>query len=333
MAEEAKNAITIDDFDSKFEQAYNQDADDEQETHEESSPSKQTTGEETEESETHEDETSQKSEEKTEETEETPKEFHKHPAWQRILKERDEARAQLQEFKGKSNIQDEKLEKLDKLLNSPEFIRMSMKQEGYTDEAINKKLSEQGHSVERDLGLKDYIFTKLGVDPNNLRNVDLSKVSPEALVEDFIAMADLAAEYKIAKMKESELAPLQQKISQRDQEAAAQKLTGKMEEEVKSRGILDFNKDIEPKIHEYLDKNPTATQSEVYNYFKQIHADISIDRLQKGSKAQDRKDKKNANRTNVTSGMVSKDASSIQKTGNYSDDFDSLWEQGAHLME
>ena len=80
----------------------------------------------------------------SEETEEVPKEFHKHPAWQRILKQRDEYKGQVDELKKGEPDLKAQVEEFNKVVNSREYIEASMKSQGYTQEAIESRLKEKG---------------------------------------------------------------------------------------------------------------------------------------------------------------------------------------------
>ena len=123
------------------------DKQDEETPADESSHQEESVEEKQEEQKESEDTTSKKSEDSKEKPVEIPKEFHKHPAWQRIMKERDEAKKLLEETK-KMVLPKEEIEKFNQTISSPEYIRNSMKSQGYSDEAIDRKLGELGHKVE-----------------------------------------------------------------------------------------------------------------------------------------------------------------------------------------
>ena len=59
-------------------------------------------------------------------------------------------------------------------------------------------------------------------------------------------------------------------------------------------GILDFEKDVEPKLREFLEANPNAKQEDVYDYFEEINHQLVIERLKTGKRQDERNEKKAA---------------------------------------
>ena len=124
--------------------------------------------------------------------EDVPKEFHKHPAWKRIMEERNKAQEQIKELEGKETLSTEdkeKLEKLNEVTSSREYIEASMKAQGYTPEAINKALSEKGFEVDKVEAPDDFtLVTKtLNIDPKTLTSKQQGDIQDIAKISRIVA--------------------------------------------------------------------------------------------------------------------------------------------------
>ncbi len=256
--------------------------------------------------------------------EEIPKEFHKNPAWQRILKERDEAKAKAVELERKGSLSDDDkklLEDAKTITSSREGIETLMRAQGFKNEAINKRLAEAGHDVaspENDVAL---VCKEHGMDEKTL------KKGQREDIEDYCKVARTIFKSEINKVLNSELKPIQEHIGKQSQKESASTITNQMKaivakDEVDGKPILDFEKDIEPAINEYLDKNPEATQEEVFVHFKAINHELTVKRL-KTSKSQEGRDKLKENLRQNAGGGIKIDGVP-KKTGNFHEDADAL---------
>ena len=138
----------------------------------------------------------------TEETEpEVPKEFHKHPAWQRIMKERDDAK---KELGAKSSLSTEQIDDIKQITSSPAFIRESMRAKGFKEEAIDSKLRELGHEVPARKG-DDFALLqeKLNFDPATMT------AEQKASVQDVTKIVDVIVNDRLSKSIPSAIKPLQ----------------------------------------------------------------------------------------------------------------------------
>jgi hypothetical protein len=253
----------------------------EQETPAESSPAKET--EDTEPVETEEPSAEDdKTEVPDDTTEDVPTEFHKHPAWQRIIKERDEARQAIEAQKTDSPVQSE-LDKFKEVTSSAAYIQASMQAQGYRQEAIDLELQRQGHNVpDRRVDdvssfLEQYNLTKEAIPQENLQ-----------LLQDY----DKFIDYKLNRFKSVELPEHLKPIEQRQTEIAqsnnASRLISEMQSIVKTEGILDYGKDVEPELNKWVEAHPEATQEAVYQQFKDLNHSLTIERLKLGGKRKER---------------------------------------------
>lgn len=308
MADEAKeeqNPAVSEQVDKKVDELLDKR---EQETPSETSTEKETT--ETETKETEAPATEQPKPEEPKPEEEVPKEFHKHPAWQRIMRERDE----LKESQ-KGALSKEDIDSFKKVTSSPEYIQTSMKSQGFTQEAINKALKERGFEIPEaptdDLAL---VLGKLNVDPKALSDEQRGSVGDIAKITRIIAQ-DI-----IGKTLPGQLKPLQEQAEKITQTTEADRNDAAMQETVKSEGILDYKKDILPELNKFLDEHPDAFQEEVFNYFKEINHKLSIERLKTGKRKTERDEKKEGNRP-ITETAKPK-VGLPDRTGDYEKDLD-----------
>ena len=256
--------------------------------------------------------------------EEVPKEFHKHPAWQRIMKERDEAKSKAEELEGKGSLSDEDRKTLDDaktITSSREGIETLMKAQGFKQEAIDKRLAEAGHDVaspENDVAL---VCKESGIDEKTL------KPAQRADIEDFSKLARIIFKDGLSKVLKTELDPIREHQDKHTQKESAGTITDSLrslvsKDEVDGKPILDFDKDVEPEINKYLDDNSEATQEEVFTKGKAIISELTIKRL-KTSKSQEGRDKLKENLRQNAGGSIKIDGLP-KKTGNFHDDADAL---------
>lgn len=225
-----------------------------------------------------------------------------------------EAKAKFEkEFEG---INREEIENFKKLTSSPDYIRASMKSQGYTDEAIDKELTKRGFEVQSkeqdDVGL---IARSLGMKPEQMDE------NTRATVSDIAKIADIIMKDRMSKILPNALKPITeqtQKIAQRD---GASQFMNTVKSTLEQEGVLEF-KDIAPALNEFMDKNPEATQDEVLQYFHQVNHSMTIERLKSGKKQVERKEVLKGNRP------LSKEAAGnvtvAKKTGDFGKDADAF---------
>ncbi len=250
--------------------------------------------------------------------EEIPQEFHKHPAWQRMLQERDQARQQLKQ----QEIEEQKRQ--EDILSSPEFIIAKMQREGYKDEAINQELRRLGHEVklpeekapttEQDI---DSMLRELGHDPVNIND------ETKAIIKDIDAIAALRAKREIERILGDQLQPLKSEISTFKQKQSANSYINQMQAITQKEGILDFKTEIEPKLHEFIDKNPKANQSDVFEFFKQVNHDLSLQKLKTRGRKEERQALKENLRSNKESVVITP-GKVPDRTGDFEKDADAF---------
>lgn len=209
--------------------------------------------------------------------------YHKDPAWQKLL------------AKSKTPAIDEEtqkqLETFKQVTSSPEYIRASMKAQGYTEEAINGRLKDLGHEV-IEKGLDDFalVASKLNVDPKTIEG-------SKELISDIAKIADIIFQDRVGKILPGQLKPLQETVQSITNKEAGKELYETMQKTVTNEGILDFDKDIKPGLAKFLDDNPKATQADIKNHFIGLNHKISIERLKTKGRKDVRDEKKDSMRT------------------------------------
>lgn len=323
------NEVIEDNFDEQFDKQYDKFF--EQETPESTSISKETTGDNPENQK--EDEGTNLAKKSASEKEdgekpdnkddEVPEEFHKHPAWQRMLQQRDEAIK-----KAEQNVIDEdtkkQLEEFKRVTSSPEYIRASMKEQGYTEEAINNKLREAGHQVNEPVSSDDItsvVFKELGI------NEDSVEPQVKAVVKDISSIVDVILKNKFPQMIEGKLNPLQENLQSITQRDAATKLTTKMKSIIDSEKILDWKTEIEPEISKFLDENSNITQEDVFAHFEKISRELSFKKLRTIQNKNERDKKKEGLESKVHNISGPRNPGQLpEKTGNFDTDFDAAYD-------
>ncbi len=214
--------------------------------------------------------------------------YHTDPAWKR-------QRELIEKYKSKpSALTDEQkalIERVEKITSSPTFIRSEMKEAGYKDEAINAKLRELGHKVEE--GTVDdftHVLKALNIDVSQLD--DNGKNYVNTYMADVVKVASLLIDKKLGERLPGEIKPLQEGLTSITRERTANQYAEKMEGLVKAEGVLDFEKDIEPQLREFMKENPSAKQEDVYDYFEEINHTLVIERLKTGNRKVERDEKK-----------------------------------------
>ncbi len=245
--------------------------------------------------------------------------YHTDPAWQ---KQREIIDRLKKESEGKTSLDEETakaLEEFKQFRSTPEYIKMTMKSQGYTDEAINKKLQENGFEVDSkpeddvDICLKAWGNTREEANEEDINTIKIvSKVSRPII------------QHEIQKALGKELSPVKDHLSTIEQSENASKLVNTMKDTVKKEGILDYDKDIEPAINKFLDDNPDATQPDVIEHFKSVNHSLTVERLRTGKNKEERDEKRNSNRPNIP--ITKSNANAPKKTGNFDADADAFLE-------
>lgn len=242
--------------------------------------------------------------------------YHTDPAWQKQreiiggLKEKAEQGALSEE--DKRMLADAK-----EVTSSPEFIRLSMRKQGYTEEAIDQKLREKGHEIpERTTDDFALVVRKFGLDPKAITSAQKADILDIAKIADTIMMD------RLGKILPGQLKPLQDHIGDMNQSASATKVMDAMRSTIKGEDILDFDKDIEPELNKFLDENKGATQEDLLNHFYDLNHRLSIERLKTGKRKEKREEKKGELR------QISKGPGGAvtvpEKTGNFEKDADAI---------
>ncbi len=228
--------------------------------------------------------------------EEIPKGFADHPKWKKLMEQRNEAREALAkgEVKPEGGLSKEEVDSFKKTISSPAYVRLSMKEQGFTDEAIDGKLRELGHKVETkpadDVAL---VAKELNIDTSRMEQKD------KDYIEDVAKIARVIAGDMLGKTLPGQLKPLQDAHDKQAQNAAGNKLFSSMKESVKKEGILDFEKDVLPVINEWLDKNPEGQQGDLDKHIVAKTRELSFERLRTGKRKEGRDGAKKGLRGNA----------------------------------
>lgn len=246
--------------------------------------------------------------------------FHTDPAWikqreqiEGLKTERDEAL--------KKAPSTEELEKFNKVTSSPEYIRLQMKSAGYTEETIDNKLKELGHTIpdkpNDDVAL---VAQRLNIDLEGMEEGQRTQMKD--YISDITKVADVIIQDRLGKVLPGQLKPLQDALEGQEQAKTANDYIKQMQDVVKVEDILDFAEDVEPEIDKWMEKNPEATQDEIFSEFGKINHKLTIERLRTKGKKDDRDIKKGNLRSSKPGARV--DLSTIEKTGDFDKDADAF---------
>lgn len=242
--------------------------------------------------------------------------YHKDPAWQKQREIID--RLKKEKAEGGLSVEDRTLlADVKKVTSSREYIETSLKSQGFTQDAIDKRLRESGFDIATkptdDLAL---ISQSLNIDSSKLTQAQKDDIT------DIVKIADIIFKDRMNKILPNQLKPIQEHIGQINQETSAGKIVNVMKEIVKKDGVLDFEKDVEPEINKFLDANPDATQADVLAHFKEINHSLTIERLRLGKK-KDERDIKKTNLRQISTGGGG-EVTVPAKTGDFDKDADAL---------
>lgn len=186
----------------------------------------------------------------------------------------------------------EQVEQLNKMANSPSVLRLFMKDQGYTDEAINSKLRDLGHKVEeKQEDTLQFVLDKLGVKRETL--TDEGKNYVDTVVHDVAKIVDIMLQDRLGKVLPSSIKPLEEQVKSITNATQSSKIMANIEKTVKDEGVLDYAKDVEPLLEKWLDENEkTKNQQDFVNYFHSLNHKLTIERLKVGKRKEERDIKK-----------------------------------------
>ncbi len=244
--------------------------------------------------------------------------FHTDPAW---IKQREQIdRLKTQVSKGAlTEEQEAQLDDFNKVTSSPEYIQLSMKQKGFTQDAIDAAFREKGFKVPEKAGDDvELIMRKLNIDP---KTVDEGL---RATITDVAKIVRVLQDETLGKKLPEALKPLQDHQEKVDREEGSRKMIQTMQDVVKKEDILDYKKDIEPEINKFMDeheKDPNFTQDDILDHFHKLNHKLSLERMRTGKKKVERDESKGNLRQNKPRSPAP-DLSKVEKTGNFDKDFD-----------
>lgn len=223
------------------------------------------------------------------ETEETPVEEAKvkDPVRERLAKQRDAERIKVADLLKRSEELEAKLSQFQKVTQTPEFVKTQMKAEGYTEDAINRRLREMGVDVpDVRPDVFSLIKSKMGIDPDTFDPQYRQGLSETEKV------IDLILEDRLSRILPGQIAPIEKTLTEMQRRTSSQELLKSMKETVSRESILDFDKDVVPAIEKFIDANPRATQEDLKAEFFRLNHDMALDRLRTKGKKDERDTKK-----------------------------------------
>lgn len=220
---------------------------------------------------------------------------------ERLAKQRDAERQKNAEYLQKINEIEAKLSQFQKVTSTPEFVKTQMKAEGYTEEAINRRLKDMGVDVP---DVRPDVFglikSKMGIDPESFTPEYRQGLSETEKV------IDLILEDRLSRILPGQIAPLEKTLTEMTRKAHSQELLKSMRDTTAKEGILDFDKDVVPAIEKFIDANPRATQEDLKAEFIRLNHDMALDRLRTKGKKEDRDVKKDVLKGKTVEGGSSK---------------------------
>ena len=245
--------------------------------------------------------------------------YHNDPAWQ---KQREIIKKLKEESEAKTTLSDEDKSALDEFNSyrkTPEYIKSTMKSQGYTEEAIDKKLQESGFEV----AVKPADDVQLVIDKLGYKAEELT-ADQKSYVSEVVKMADIIVKDRLDKILPKELAPMQDHVRSIEQRNAGSQMINTMKETVKNESILDFDKDINPALNKFMDDNPDCKQEHILEHFKSIYHPMVVERLKAGNKQEERDEKKSNLRQNIP--ISGAPQGLPKKTGDFDKDADAFLE-------
>ena len=221
----------------------------------------------------------------------------KDPVRERLARQRDAERQKTAEALARSKELEAQLSQFQKVTQSPEFVKAQMKAEGYTDDAINKRLRDMGVDVPN---VKPDVFSliksKLGINPD-----DFDPQYKQGLAETE-RVIDLILDDRLSRILPSQMAPLEKTVTEMQRKSSSAELLRSMKDTISKEGILDFDKDIVPEIEKFITANPQATQEDLGYEFQRLNHTLALDRLKTKGKKDERDVKKDVLKGKVVEG-------------------------------
>lgn len=242
--------------------------------------------------------------------------YHKDPAWQKLLA-RAKSGKQIQEQTILDEETKQQLEQFKKVTSSPEYVRASMKSQGYTDEAVNAKLKEMGYEVDDKKDDLSLIAKELNID---FESIEQEQPGFKRTVSDIATISKIIAKNMINEMLPNTIKPLEQNINEITKQNSANTYVSKMKGIVSSEQVLDWKSDVEPELNKFMDENPKCTQKELFDHFLQINHSLALKKMRTKGKKEETDNKKQNLRTNKATLPANRNIP--QKTGNFDEDFE-----------
>ena len=246
--------------------------------------------------------------------------FHTDPAWIAQRKQIDQLKSEKEERLIVSEEDKSALADFKEFRSTSEYVQMTMKHKGFTQEAIDKELVSKGFETAKPQNDVQLVLSKLNIDLEGKTATESESI--KANIEDFSKVARVIFEDAIGKVLPKELSGIKEHIGAMDQDKNATTITNSMKKTTKDEGILDYEKDIEPALNKFMDDNPDADQQAIHEHFKSIYHPMTIARLKTGKKQEERDTKRSGNRPNVTVSGAYKGAPS--QTGDFDKDADAM---------
>lgn len=253
---------------------------------------------------------------KAEDYTDTPKGFAEHPAWQKREQKLKDA------LEGQKTAE-EKASLHDSLLGDPVIYKRFLQQKGFSDNKINELMKEKGFTVEEPSGAKESIAERtckaLGWDMNSLDQ------KQKAHINDLIRLNEVVAKDIVQGILKDRLGPMEDFVKTNQTRS---RLAGQKEE---AQNIakdefpqLDWNKDIEPAMHKYLDelekKDPNA-KTDMLTLYERATRQL----MKEQNFAQARQEDRNAKKVNarpITPGAVVKTPTGVERGADVEEDVD-----------
>ena len=246
----------------------------------------------------------------------------KDPVRERLARQRDAERQKTAELLERSKELEAKLSQFQKVTQSPEFVKAQMKAEGYTDDAINKRLRDMGVDVPN---VKPDVFSliksKLGINPD-----DFDPQYKQGLAETE-RVIDLILDDRLSRILPSQMAPLEKTVTEMQRKSSSAELLRSMKDTISKEGILDFDKDLVPEMEKFITANPQATQEDLGYEFQRLNHTMALDRLKTKGKKDERDVKKDVLRGKVVEGAGAKPATGFKYNPSNPNSLDALLDE------
>ena len=260
------------------------------------------------------------------EEDDVPKEFHKHPKWQKLYNRAIDAEAKLEE---KGAVVDEStqaaLDEFKNFSSTREFLEAKLKKDGLRDEVIAERLKEAGFESAEATAQSDLEIAAeaLNLDVKSLTDQERADISGIGKVSRALMMNDLK------KILPELINPISDKVSALTAKDSGLKIHDDFTGLVEKDAVLDYVKDLAPDISKFLDDNPNSTQQDVEKFQNDLyHNKLVLHKTALAGK-EEREEKLSDNRPG---GEGTRTATGLpDKTGDFDKDADALFDHlGVH---